>query len=389
MISIVLMSMCGWRAGIFRTWILIYVSYVEIMSINETQKSVFRLLKHPLLVRLILIREFYRHHSLSRVPSTSALQSRQKFVEILAGTTANGSFSELGYISDMSQRFKELEDQNAQWKLENTKLYQDNASLLGLIRQQNEHIKEICAPDSDKNIRIMELNSELQKTRVQLDELARAQTANNRTPSQLQQDFTSLQGDYMRILTGYRSKCAEVERLRHQIRTLSAQFSSRSQPLPQAQTQHSPQHQPQQQAQQQSRPQVQQHPQHQYPQHQQQQQFQQQTLPQIQHQSHPVHQLVYVQRPQANHSAQWESAPSLLQPHVQKHVQQQNHRSVSGPQQQSPPVFGEVQKQKNPLSQTQQAILDQRNQASQHARPRQSSGNVPGTRCFIFLIVQR
>jgi hypothetical protein len=43
-------------------WLLIYyafVTYVE-MSINETLKteSVLRLLKHPLLVRLILIREF-------------------------------------------------------------------------------------------------------------------------------------------------------------------------------------------------------------------------------------------------------------------------------------------------------------------------------------------
>lgn len=314
--------------------------------------------------------------------STSVAQSRQKFVEILAGT-ANGSHSELGYFPDMPQRFKELEDQNAQWRLENTKLYQDNASLLGLIRQQNEHIKEICAPDSEKNIRIMELNSELQKTRIQRDELARAQTANNRTPSQLQQDFTNLQGDYMRILTGYRSKCAEVERLQHQIRTLTAQFSSRPQSLPQVQTQHIPQHQPQQQAQQQSRPQVQQHPQHQL-----QQQFQPQSLPQIQHQYQPVHQLVYVQRPQANHPAQWESGPSLLH----THVQQQHPRSVPGPQQQSPPVFGQVQKQKNPLSQTQQAIFDQRNQAiptSQHPRSRQSSGNVPGMRCFVFLIVQR
>ena len=319
------------------------------------------------------------------MPSTSAAQSRQKFVENLAGT-ANGSFSELGYFSDMPQRFKELEDQNAQWRLENTKLYQDNASLLGLIRQQNEHIKEICAPDSDKNIRIMELNSELQKTMIQRDELARAQTANNRTPSQLQQDFTNLQGDYMRILTGYRSKCAEVERLRHQIRTLTAQFSSKSQPLSQAQTQQSPQHQPQQQAQQQSQPQLQHHPQHQLP-----QQFQQPSLPQIQHQYQPVHQLVYVQRPQANHPVQWESAPPPLQTHVQQHVQQ-HLRSVSGPQQQSPPIFGQVQKHKNPLSQTQQAIFDQRHQAmltSQHPRPRQSPGNVPGTRCFKFLIVQR
>ena len=347
------------------------------MSINKTQKSVFvlRLLKHPPLVRLILIREFYRRHSPSRVPPTSASQSRQNIVEILAGTT-NDSLSELGCFPDFSQRFKELEDQNAQWRLENTKLYQDNVSLLGLIRQQNERIKEICAPDSetDKN-RIMELNSELQKTRLQRDELAKAQTANSRTPSQLQQDFTNLQGDYMRILNGYRSKCAEVERLQNQIRT---QFSSWPQPLPQAQNQHRTQHQPQQQAQQQSRPQVQQHPQHQL-----QQQFQQQNLPQIQHQSQPVHQLVHVQRPQGNHPAQWQSAPSLLQPHVQ----QQHSRSLSGLQQLSPPVFGGVRKQKNPLSQTQQAVFDQRRQAiptSQH--PRQSSGNVPGTRCLNFLI---
>ena len=315
---------------------------------------------------------FYRHHSPPPPPPTSTAQTRQKIVEIIAGT-ANGCLSEVGYLPGMPQRFKELEDQNAQWRLENTKLFQDNASLLELIHQQNERIKEMRAPDSDKNIRIMELNSELQKTRLQRDELARAQSVNNRSPSQLQQDFASLQGDYLRIITGYRSKCAEVERLQHQVRALIAQFSASSQPqawTPQAQTQYRPQH--QQQAQQQSRPQVQQHPQHQL-----QQQLQQQSRPQIQHQSQPQHQLVYVQRPQPNHLAQQQSAPTLLQPHVQKRVQQhsQSVPAISGPQ----------PGQQYPLSQTQQAILEQRYQAillSQHNRPRQSSGSMPGTRCF-------
>ena len=374
------------RADINRT--LIFLSFllcrnVVEMSSNETQKSVLRLLKHPLLVRHILIREFfYRHHSPPPPPppSTSTAQTRQKIVEIIAGT-ANGCLSELGYFPGMPQRFKELEDQNAQWRLENMKLFQDNASLLELIHQQNERIKEMRAPDSEKNIRIMELNSELQKTRIQRDELARAQSASNRTPSQLQQDFAILQGDYLRIITGYRSKCAEVERLQHQVRALIA----RPQPqawTPQAQTQYRPQHQPQQaqqQAQQQNRPQVQQHPQHQL-----QQQFQQQSRPQIQHQFQPLHQLVYVQRPQPNHLAQQQSAPTLLQPHVQKRVQQhsQSVPAISGPQ----------PGQQYSLSQTQQAIFEQRYQAillSQHHRPRQSSGSMPGTRCFNFLIVQK
>ena len=328
----------------------------------------------------------------------------------------------------MPQRLKELERQNEEWKFENIKLYQDNASLLDLIHQQNERIEDIRASDPDKNTRIIELSTELQKMRTQRYELARAQSANNSSPSQLQQNFIRLQGDYIKIIIGYRTKCAEVQRLESHVRTLATQLSRCQSQGTQTPIQHCSQHQPQQQSQRKSRPQVQQHPQHQpqqqpqwqsrppvqqHPQpqqsqqsqsqvqqHQLQQQFQQQNRPQIpQHlQSQPLHQPqpVCVQRPQLNYPAQRQSAPTLLQPHVQQYVQQlpQPVPAISPGQQRntkSPPVYGQIPKQKYPLSQTQQAILEQRYQTilqSQQPRPRQSSGSMPGTRRFQLLIVQ-
>ncbi|KAF8812311.1 hypothetical protein BYT27DRAFT_6413630 [Phlegmacium glaucopus] len=300
------------------------------------------------------------HNLPPRPPSNTIAQTRQKIVEILAGT-ANGCLAELGYFPGMPQRLKELEHQNEQWKLENMKLYQDNASLLELIHQQNERIKQMHFPDSEKNVRIMELDAELQKTRSERDELARVQAAMNSTPSQLQQNFTHLQSDYIKVVNVYRILRAEVGRLQDQIRALAAPKYPSQPQGPQPPTQH--QQQPQQ-PQQQSRPQVQQH-------------LQSQHL----HQPQPKH----FQHRQSNCPPQRQSAPSLLQPHAQQQHYQplldlSRLQSVQQINPQLPPIFGQGQRQQHPLSQTQQAVLEQK------PRFRQSSisGSMPGTRCFKF-----
>ena len=236
------------------------------------------------------------------------------------------------------------------------KLYQDNASLLDLIQQQNERIRDIR--DSEKDTKIMELTAELQKTRTQRDELARALSIHKYSPSQLQQNFVHLQSDYVRVITGYRAKCAQVERLQDQLRTLTAP-KPRSQPQSQAP---SPHHQAQQQSQQQSRSQVQQHL-----------------------HSQPLYQPQPIYVP-SNHSAQRQSAPIVLQPHVQKYVQQpQPVPVISRPQPsqqtntQSPPMVGQVQKQKY-LIEMQRTLLEQRYHAilqSQQPRSWPPSGSMP------------
>lgn len=333
---------------------------------DETQMLVLQLVRHIVSDRL----NYRLHPALSSTDTQPEM--RQKIVQILSGT-ANACLSELGYSPGMPERLKELEHQNEQWRLENMKLYQDNASLLELIHQRNERIREMHAPDLQKNIKIMELDAELQKMRVQRDELAKAQSI-NRSPSQLQLNFIQLQGDYVKVINGYRAKCAEVERLQSQLENLAVyKLSSKPQLQgPQSQAQHYPQHQPQQQCQQQSRPQV-----------------QQQLQPQSLHQPQPVH-------PQSNRPAQPRSTPTLLPSHIQNYVQLPHHQPIPatsrlqpGQQRntQSPLASGQGQEPKNPLLQTQQAVLEQRCQAilqSQQHRSQQSSGSIPGKQPFKF-----
>ncbi|KAG6873767.1 hypothetical protein C0995_011586 [Termitomyces sp. Mi166 len=60
---------------------------------------------------------------------------RSKVIEILAGT-ANGCLTELGYYPGMPQRLQELERQNAQWQMENVKLFQDNQVLTHALQER-------------------------------------------------------------------------------------------------------------------------------------------------------------------------------------------------------------------------------------------------------------
>lgn len=337
---------------------------MDISNVNETHMSVLRLLHRAFITTPhsdpFINFFFYRHHSSPRIDSA---QRRQKIVEILAGT-ANECLSELGMFPGMPQRLKELEDLNQQWRLENMKLYQDNASLLDVIHQQNERLRDVRTPHSEQVNRILELHTELHKTRTQRDELARIQSANNSSPSQLQQNFTQLQADYIRVITSYRAMCAQVERLQGQVQTLAARCQSQSPQI--TQTQHHLQYQPQQQSQQQTRPQVQQHLQSRSP-----------------HQPQPIH----VQHPQSNRPAQRQPAP-ILPPNVQRYIQQYYPQPVpavprpqQGQQTSIQSVF--VHQQEYPLLQTQQAISEQRYQAilqSQESKPQPSLGSTPGTR---------
>ncbi|KAG6890545.1 hypothetical protein C0992_000805 [Termitomyces sp. T32_za158] len=66
---------------------------------------------------------------------------RSKVVEILAGT-ANNCLTELGYYPGMPQKLQELERQNAQWQLENVKLFQDNQALNHALQERKNSQQE-------------------------------------------------------------------------------------------------------------------------------------------------------------------------------------------------------------------------------------------------------
>ncbi|KAG6869266.1 hypothetical protein C0993_000019 [Termitomyces sp. T159_Od127] len=74
-------------------------------------------------------------------PPNELASLRSKVVEILAGT-ANSCLTELGYYPGLPQKLQEVERQNAQWQLENVKLFQDNQALSRALQERKNAQQE-------------------------------------------------------------------------------------------------------------------------------------------------------------------------------------------------------------------------------------------------------
>ncbi|KAF8165478.1 hypothetical protein B0H34DRAFT_671312 [Crassisporium funariophilum] len=152
-------------------------------------------------------------------PPLQPNETRTKIVEIVSGTV-NGCLSELGYFPGLALKLKELESINEQYKLENVKLFQDNQRLVSMIKEQNEQLALISGPEAAKRGTIKALEAELKATRMQRDDLAKAQPGMN--PMTLPQ-YAHLHQQCLMAYNSYRSCYAELQQVREQIQTQGLQ----------------------------------------------------------------------------------------------------------------------------------------------------------------------
>lgn len=142
---------------------------------------------------------------------------RQKVVEILA-STANGCLQELGYYPGMPARLQELEARNKNWQSENVKLYEDNKRLVETMRAQDENLRLLNAPETEKIKRITNLELENRTLKMQLDQIMKIKSNADLIPIGQDQTYAKLHREYMALTETYNRAYQEIIQLREIIR---------------------------------------------------------------------------------------------------------------------------------------------------------------------------
>jgi len=144
---------------------------------------------------------------------------RSRVVEILAGT-ANGCLTELGYFPGMPQRLKELEQRSIEWQSENVKLYEDNQRLMRILQAQNDRLKLISVPDTQRLNAIQTMGDQLRRLTEERTKLLKE----NET---FKIENHRLSSEYHKLSDAYRNTLSEVMHLRNYF-----QSTTRNQPPP-------------------------------------------------------------------------------------------------------------------------------------------------------------
>lgn len=152
------------------------------------------------------------------VPSNEDANLRSNIVEILSGT-ANGCLTELGYYPGMPQNMVNLEQQNAQWQLENVKLFQDNRSLSHALQsEQAAHANTT-----------RKLEGQIQGL---ISEKIRLSKHNEALMSALDAPNQKVLSEYFKLQSFYESALIEIKQLRDYITQISVGQHSRQQAQP-------------------------------------------------------------------------------------------------------------------------------------------------------------
>jgi hypothetical protein len=154
-------------------------------------------------------------------------ETRQKVVEILA-STANGCLQELGYYPGMPARLQELEARNKNWQNENVKLYEDNKRLVETMKAQDENIRLLNAPETEKIKRITSLELENRTLKMQLDQVMKIKSNADLITVGQDQTYAKLHREYMALMETYNRAYQEIVQLREIIR--GGQVMNQSQP---------------------------------------------------------------------------------------------------------------------------------------------------------------
>lgn len=147
---------------------------------------------------------------------------RARIVGILSDT-ANGCLTELGYFPGLLKRLQELEQNNAQWKEENVRLFRDNQSLTEVARYHQDRLKQVnAAPDNSG--KVASLEERVKSLTIQNAELSKKNDALRASGSSQSSHapYQQLVVDYQQLAILYRTAMSEIQHLRQQVMQMNA-----------------------------------------------------------------------------------------------------------------------------------------------------------------------
>lgn len=128
---------------------------------------------------------------------------RSKVINILAGT-ANGCLSELGYNPGVLQRIAHLEQDIAQHRTDNAKLFEDNQHLARSLRAQAEALKHLSGPEAARIETIRQLQAQVARLSSERTDLLRRNEA-LMASAPVDLGYQRLLSDYQELSRQYQS----------------------------------------------------------------------------------------------------------------------------------------------------------------------------------------